>query len=413
MTLSAFTDDYGFSGWGKPKSLTGRRYIYTGWNTSSPVKEFTYPSTPNTQYVSRSGKLSGGFWDLGGGKRLRMPTAYDLVIYERTDFGREFGSGYGWGWQTKYDDQPFSPNFADVGYASGLFNGFAPKHLGDASEEAQTQALNKLTESDSPSGSQASFGSALLQMRSTLSDIGRITSALVKGTSHAMAGNYGRAFNALGISKDLLSHKGASDKFLFGIYGILPTVNDLKDLHDQMRGHAATTKILRIRGQANRTDGWSGTISGGHQSTVTVSTGARCGIVAAVIDPVIHSLSQQGLINPASIAWDLVPYSFVFDWLLPIGDILRGYESELGLQFISGYISQRTTANVTTTVTPYDTGSFRGSGTSTTDETFRFTRTGLTSFPMPSMYIKKNWASTWHGAEALALLSQTSPRLRS
>jgi hypothetical protein len=47
-------------------------------------------------------------------------------------------------------------------------------------------------------------------------------------------------------------------------------------------------------------------------------------------------------LNPASIAWELMPYSFVVDWFYDIGGMLRRFESALlyGKQFKKGYQSE-------------------------------------------------------------------------
>jgi hypothetical protein len=39
--------------------------------------------------------------------------------------------------------------------------------------------------------------------------------------------------------------------------------------------------------------------------------------------PTTRSASQLGLTNPALVAWELVPYSFVFDWFISVGDYLQ------------------------------------------------------------------------------------------
>jgi hypothetical protein len=49
-----------------------------------------------------------------------------------------------------------------------------------------------------------------------------------------------------------------------------------------------------------------------------------------------HDLSSLGLINPASIAWELTPYSFVVDWMLPIGTWLNNLDATYGLTFVKG-----------------------------------------------------------------------------
>lgn len=43
--------------------------------------------------------------------------------------------------------------------------------------------------------------------------------------------------------------------------------------------------------------------------------------------------------NPLLTAWELVPYSFVVDWFIPIGDFIAQYSATDGLTFISGVTS--------------------------------------------------------------------------
>jgi len=41
-------------------------------------------------------------------------------------------------------------------------------------------------------------------------------------------------------------------------------------------------------------------------------------------------LSQLGLVNPASLAWELVPFSFVVDWFANVGDFLASFTDTVG-----------------------------------------------------------------------------------
>lgn len=52
------------------------------------------------------------------------------------------------------------------------------------------------------------------------------------------------------------------------------------------------------------------------------------------------SAFQAGLTNPLEVAWELVPYSFVADWFINIGDILSAMSTLQALEFRGGYASQ-------------------------------------------------------------------------
>lgn len=60
----------------------------------------------------------------------------------------------------------------------------------------------------------------------------------------------------------------------------------------------------------------------------TVRFGLRGGAASAV--------NVFGLNNPAIVAWEVIPYSFVVDWFLPIGTFLEQLSATSGLVFSSG-----------------------------------------------------------------------------
>lgn len=70
----------------------------------------------------------------------------------------------------------------------------------------------------------------------------------------------------------------------------------------------------------------------------------RCEVkVAFCLKPsVITSLAGYTSLNPVSIAWELVPYSFVVDWIIDVGGYLRNLESACiyNQAFAFGYSTQ-------------------------------------------------------------------------
>lgn len=64
---------------------------------------------------------------------------------------------------------------------------------------------------------------------------------------------------------------------------------------------------------------------------------------------VFHNLSSFGVTNPASLAWELLPFSFVVDWFLPVGDFLSSLDAEFGMTFRRGIYSSQTDVDSTRT----------------------------------------------------------------
>ncbi len=67
-----------------------------------------------------------------------------------------------------------------------------------------------------------------------------------------------------------------------------------------------------------------------------VAEGAR---INAITNRGLHSLDQFGVINPASLAWELVPFSFVVDWFVNVGQVLASYSDYAGMSLTGSYAS--------------------------------------------------------------------------
>lgn len=129
-------------------------------------------------------------------------------------------------------------------------------------------------------------------------------------------------------------------------------------------------------------------------------------------NPALHDASALGLTNPALLAWELLPYSFVVDWFMPIGDALSNLDATLGCTFVDGYFIQVQKTNVSSVVkgkgrlTTFANGDYQDySGTlygSRYREAVYLER--LTNFPSVEFPRFKNPFSYTHVANALALL---------
>lgn len=127
-----------------------------------------------------------------------------------------------------------------------------------------------------------------------------------------------------------------------------------------------------------------------------------------------HSMSQLGMANPASLAWELLPYSFVVDWFLPIGQFLSSLDYAIGLVFIDGYYSikqeqswQSQLSRTTGTQPGYVANWSGGTGSG---KAMFFYREVMDGFPFPPLPAIKNPFSPTHMANGLALLSEAFGR---
>lgn len=56
---------------------------------------------------------------------------------------------------------------------------------------------------------------------------------------------------------------------------------------------------------------------------------ASCRIT--VVNPNLYTANRLGLVNPAAVAWELVPFSFVVDWFVNVGDYISQFNDLLGV----------------------------------------------------------------------------------
>lgn len=59
-----------------------------------------------------------------------------------------------------------------------------------------------------------------------------------------------------------------------------------------------------------------------------------------VTNPNLYLAQEMGLANPAQIAWELVPFSFMVDWVFDVGSFLGGYTDFLGITIVRPYTSR-------------------------------------------------------------------------
>jgi hypothetical protein len=57
-------------------------------------------------------------------------------------------------------------------------------------------------------------------------------------------------------------------------------------------------------------------------------------------NPTLATLAQVGITNPLEVAWELVPFSFVADWFIPVGSYLGSLDAALGWDFLGGSVTQ-------------------------------------------------------------------------
>lgn len=123
----------------------------------------------------------------------------------------------------------------------------------------------------------------------------------------------------------------------------------------------------------------------------------------------LASVKEAGLTNPAELAWELTPYSFVVDWFIPIGNYISSLDATLGLSFEKGAYTRFLRSNSTARCLAFNRlvaggrvdANFKGAG-----EKISCVREVLPNFPSSVFPSFKNPLSFEHAINAVALLFQ-------
>jgi hypothetical protein len=141
-----------------------------------------------------------------------------------------------------------------------------------------------------------------------------------------------------------------ANRYLEYVYGWKPLVQDVYGLWELATKQSKPALLMHAKGsstqQAQGPSEEHYLISFEYRIRYLANTQkstCRCH-VWAMISPDwagLRSLNQLGLLNPLSLAWELTPWSFVVDWLLPIGPVLRALSAPAGLTFVDGSLSYK------------------------------------------------------------------------
>lgn len=182
-------------------------------------------------------------------------------------------------------------------------------------------------------------------------------------------------------------------------YGLRPLVKDVYDsIETYQRRHRVCPLVRVVRASASRKIGVDSPLFAPFGAFQNVSgtfnvTGKVC---FRVTNPTLKTLDECGLVNPLSVAWELVPFSFVLDWFLPIGEFIENIVPPQGVDFLFGHLYTKGYGRTT---------SFFQGKSAVTIETYK-DRMILRSFPRYHVKVPDISKNKMPVANAIALIAQ-------
>jgi hypothetical protein len=131
-------------------------------------------------------------------------------------------------------------------------------------------------------------------------------------------------------------------------YGWKPLLQDIRGAMLAITKLHEDSFLSEVRGSAKRSVTDNGKVFSG-SSPYVVTLGDReittdyCVKVAVryrIANKKLAFLQQTGFTNPINLLWEILPYSFVADWALPIGPWLSQLSAWDGLEFYDGWLTQ-------------------------------------------------------------------------
>lgn len=176
----------------------------------------------------------------------------------------------------------------------------------------------------------------------------RKTIAMIADAALALANLYGdlrRGRNPFRGNRKV-NPKNAHNLWLEYSYGWVPLVSDVYDAIEFQKKNAPTARIRKkIRsGQTFSYETSQPDLRSTVRTTHLIKTPhfAAAGAKVRIEDAGWAFLNQFDISNPLSLTWELLPYSFVVDWFIPIGDFLRIQNSLAGVTLVNPYSVSKT-----------------------------------------------------------------------
>jgi hypothetical protein len=371
----------------------------------------------------------------GGGVNKRpgwkkLPKAAQQVPL---DYHREWTKEFRMLYVSEYDEY-YANGVHNYYYVSGPIDSslFAESsHIPGVIEGADYLAKNKLF--DQLKGEGTNIANMFAERKQAVKSIENLLSTIVYTVRDLKRGNVSSAIRRMGgdpLSARKLRAKDISQQWLSLQYGWLPMMSDVYGIVNGLHKRETTLpKVFRCASRFRDSQpsqlGW----------TIYPGTSDKCGktvteanvryTIAAFPDIALAEPAALGLTNPLVPLWEIVPWSFVVDWFLPVGNYLEQLSAAHGWNFAWGCKSVLRQSGTSAQYDRHFSGSFGGGNTWTYHRQMQgfcdrveFSRSTLTGFPSVSLPRFKNPLSLRHIENGLALLhgmtgrGGTPPRFR-
>jgi len=217
---------------------------------------------------------------------------------------------------------------------------------------------------------------------------------VVKALRDFKRGKFSNGLKTLGLTPKQ-TRSSVSNRWLEYQYGIRPLMQSLYGAAEELNVALQRPRVRKLSVSKTEHDRKVIVTDLGPPTgkcTMDASWDVRCRVNAWLLQDSLAAC-RLGITNPVDLVWELIPYSFVVDWFIPIGDWLNSLDAVVGLNGVWGTVTTKAKSIVTQSL-----------GANLIERTYsRQVFTSLPGLPPPQY---KASLGVGQIANALALLSQ-------
>lgn len=304
-----------------------------------PTDVTRYTRNPNGTFTSTV---------IGSSPALQLQSTYDDVV--RRPYPKDpWASGTGWQ-RVELKKHMVSMGRRDISSTQWIealprywWSGDLTNYTGYPSTSALVERLRKKIKDQN-----VNLGQSLAEYRQTANLFNRAAQDVVAGFRSLRSGRALQDIARYFTRPRNRIEKDVANRWLEYQYGLKPLISDLYGSVDELNKVLLEGKYLyanvRERSTLAGTSFWPPDVAnhliegyGDYKVDFDIRLHARYRISSSAV----KQLAQVGITNPLALAWEVVPYSFVFDWMFPVGNYLASLDALVGVSSFSYYTIRR------------------------------------------------------------------------
>lgn len=286
-----------------------------------------------------------------------------------------------------------------------MYNGL-PSEITLASNSAYAEFKNAAV------GDNSSLGATFAEWRQSLGMIANRSIQIGRAARSLRKGDFNGFVTQLGVRPKrkhrrkpprIKLHTDVSGLWLEYWFGWAPLYGDIFGAADIIGQPIPSGSASGTGGSTH----YSADYSYGGARIIDIRLFVKCGADILLVNPNLFLAQRVGLLNPATIAWEVLPFSFCLDWAFGVSNFIESFTDFAGCELSNSY----TTTLLKGTDVAYD-RVYGGQGRSTISGDGMLRNSGIPQ-PMPNWHVLANLKSSiTRAASAASLLTQSLSRLR-